>query len=539
MNKLRVAAYCRVSTNMEDQLHSLDAQRKYFADYIISHDDYTLIEVYYDEGITGTSVKKRDGFNRMIADCEDGKIDLILTKEVSRFARNTVDTLCYTRRLSELNVGVIFTNDGIDTRDKDGELRLSIMASIAQEESHKISERTKWGMRRKMEDGVVLGTGRVYGYTLSPDGKMVIVEDEAEVVRSIFSYYLYDGMGGSKIAQELNRKGIPTLKGRLWGQQTIIRMLRNEKYVGDLTQWKVCCTNYLTKKTETNRGNHPDMPLITIKNHHEPIVTREVWEGVQREIERRGKATREGRKHSNTYWHSGKVFCALCGKPYNIVGIKKLNSRGLRCSNRATFGKVVQIDSNGDSVGCPNNSINIHVLEACMKQVVESIQASREEITASLLEDIKSSQGAAPQKNVDSLKAEIEKLESKKTKAIDLVIEGLIGKEDLKKQTDFYDSEIAKITAEISDSIDINARNNKQIKSIREFIEKVNATENIDSGNTDIYGELTEKIVVNNDNSVDIFLNCVPFAFHVSYHVEKYTRIGKYDIFIDSCEVVA
>lgn len=221
------------------------------------------------------------------------------------------------------------------------------------------------------------------------------------------------------------------------------------------------------------------------------------------------------------------------------MGIKKLNSRGLRCSNRAIFGKVVQIDSNGDSVGCPNNSINIHVLEACMKQVVESIQASREGITASLLEDIKSSQTAASQKNVDSLKAEIEKLENKKTRAIDLMIEGLIGKDDLKKQTEFYDSEIAKITAEISDSIDINVRNNKQIKSIREFIEKVNATENIDSGNTDIYGELTEKIIVNNDNSVDIFLNCVPFAFHVSYHVEKYTRIGKYDIFIDSCEVVA
>lgn len=535
MNKIKVAAYCRVSTNMEDQLHSLEAQRKYFADYIISHENYTLIEVYYDEGITGTSVKKRDGFNRMIADCEDGKIDLILTKEVSRFARNTVDTLCYTRRLSELNVGVIFTNDGIDTRDKDGEL----MASIAQEESHKISERTKWGMRRKMEDGVVIGTGRVYGYTLTSDGKMVVVEDEAEVVRSIFNHYLYDGMGSSKIAQELNSNGIPTLKGKLWGPQTILRMLRNEKYVGDLTQWKVCCTNYLTKKTETNKGNHPDMPLITIKNHHDPIISREVWDGVQSEIEKRGKATREGKKYSNTHWHSGKTFCGVCGKPFYIVGLRKLNSRGLRCSNRAKFGKVIQFDSNGDSVGCPNDSINEHVLEACMKLVVESVQASREEITTALIEDIRSSQAAAPKKNIDDLKTEIEKLESKKTKAIDLMLEGLIGKDDLKKQTEFYDKEIEKITAEISDSIDINARNSKQIKAIQAFIDKVNATENIDSGNTDIYSELTDKIIINNDRSVDIFLNCVPFAFHVIYHVEKYTRIGKYDIFIDSCEVVA
>ena len=148
-SKTRVAAYCRVSTDMEDQLHSLSAQIKYFTEYISNHEDYELTEVYYDEGITGTSTRKRDGFNRMIADCENGKIDLILTKEVSRFARNTVDTLNYTRKLSDLKIGVIFMNDGIDTRDKDGELRLTIMASIAHEESRKVSERVKWGSGEK------------------------------------------------------------------------------------------------------------------------------------------------------------------------------------------------------------------------------------------------------------------------------------------------------------------------------------------------------------------------------------------------------
>lgn len=146
----KVAAYCRVSTNMEDQLNSLSTQIKYFTEYISEHENWELVEVYYDEGITGTSVKKREGFNRMIADCEKGKIDTILTKEVSRFARNTVDTLNYTRQLSQLGVNIIFMNDGIDTSDKDRELRLTIMASIAQEESRKISERVKWGIRRKM-----------------------------------------------------------------------------------------------------------------------------------------------------------------------------------------------------------------------------------------------------------------------------------------------------------------------------------------------------------------------------------------------------
>ncbi len=154
MNK-NVAAYCRVSTDSSDQLHSLSSQMRYFDEFIRQHEGWNLIEVYYDEGITGTSVKKRENFSRMISDAESGGIDLILTKEVSRFARNTVDTLTYTRKLTAINVGVIFTNDGIDTRDKDSELRLTIMASIAQEESRKTSERVKWGVRRKIESGQV------------------------------------------------------------------------------------------------------------------------------------------------------------------------------------------------------------------------------------------------------------------------------------------------------------------------------------------------------------------------------------------------
>lgn len=156
-NKKRVAAYARVSTDFTDQLHSLSTQRAFFNEYISAHDEWELVDIYYDEGITGTSTKKRDGFNKMIADCEKGKIDTILTKEVSRFARNTVDTLSYTRHLKDLKINVIFMNDGIDTNDKDGELRLTLMASIAQEESRKTSERVKWGIRRQMEKGYVYG----------------------------------------------------------------------------------------------------------------------------------------------------------------------------------------------------------------------------------------------------------------------------------------------------------------------------------------------------------------------------------------------
>ena len=184
MKELRVAAYCRVSTEHEDQANSLVSQRRYFTEYIRSHTDWELVDIYYDEGISGTQTAKREGFKRMIQDAMAGNMDLILTKEVSRFARNTVDTLYYTRKLKEYKIGVIFTIDNIDTREQDGELRLTIMASIAQEESRKTSERVKWGQKRRMEQGVVFGR-ELLGYGVK-DGKLYINEEEARIVRAIF-----------------------------------------------------------------------------------------------------------------------------------------------------------------------------------------------------------------------------------------------------------------------------------------------------------------------------------------------------------------
>ena len=282
-NKMRVAAYARVSTDQEDQLHSLSAQISYFTDYINNNDNWELVEVYYDEGITGTSVKHREQFNRMIEDCENKKIDLILTKEVSRFARNTIDTLTYTRRLSELGIGVIFMNDGIDTRDKDGELRLSIMSSIAQEESRKISERVKWGVKRRMEKGDVIGCSRILGYKLI-DGQLQIVPEEVELVKHIYHQYLYEGKGGSTIAADLNNEGKLTVNGRFWCAQTIFRLLKSEKYCGDLVQYKRYTENYLTKKIKYNHGEEP---MYIIKDHHEAIISRDLCNSVQDELNRR------------------------------------------------------------------------------------------------------------------------------------------------------------------------------------------------------------------------------------------------------------
>ena len=234
--KQRVCAYARVSTDKDDQANSYESQVRFFTEFIQQHKGWKFSGIYADEGISGTSTKKRVNFNRMIADADNGLIDLILTKEVSRFARNTVDTLQITRNLKKKDVYVIFVNDNINTADNDGELRLSLMATIAQDESRKTSERVKWGQKRRMEQGVVFGRDML-GYSVNK-GKLYLKEDEAEIVRLIFHKFTNEGKGTHIIARELREAGIRPMRVKEWSNTVILRILRNEKYVGDLCQKK-------------------------------------------------------------------------------------------------------------------------------------------------------------------------------------------------------------------------------------------------------------------------------------------------------------
>ena len=251
---LRVAAYCRVSTSQEDQRNSLENQRRYFSEYISRQPDWELVEVYADEGLSGTS-SDRPAFRRMLAAAAEEKIDLILTKEVSRFARNTVDTLAYTRLLRRQGVGIVFIGDHIDTRQNDGEFRLTIMASVAQEESRKISERVKWGQQRSMERGVVFGCDNIYGFSLQ-GGELTVKPEQAAVVREVYRRFLMDGKGTYIIARELTAEGIPppSGKGKSWSSTMVLRLLRGEKYCGDLLQCKSCTPDFLDHRKV--RGSH-------------------------------------------------------------------------------------------------------------------------------------------------------------------------------------------------------------------------------------------------------------------------------------------
>ena len=318
---LRVAAYARVSTGKDAMLHSLAAQVSYYSDLIQRNPEYEYAGVYADEGLSGTR-ESRPEFQRMLKDCRDGKIDRILCKSISRFARNTVTLLSVVRELKALGVSIYFEEQNIDTMSGEGELMLTVLASFAQEESRSVSENCKWRVRKKFEQGIPTGFG-MYGYEVR-NGSFTIVPEEAEVVRRIFRMYL-DGMGSVRIMKTLIAEGLPAPEGGLWNASVIMMMLRNEKYVGDLLLQKFFTNNHVEKKQCFNRG---ELPQYFVAEDHEPIIDRKTYDAVQAEIARRAALpTVAGKKAADeaeddvddlmpTMALNDRIHCGICGKKY-------------------------------------------------------------------------------------------------------------------------------------------------------------------------------------------------------------------------------
>ncbi|MBR2734670.1 MAG: recombinase family protein [Clostridia bacterium] len=309
--KRKVAAYARVSTDSEEQLSSYEAQVDYYTRYIQSKNNWEFVEVYTDEGISATNTKRRDGFKRMIKDALDKKIDLIITKSVSRFARNTVDTLTTVRKLKEKGVEVYFEKENIYTLDSKGELLITIMSSLAQEESRSISENVTWGQRKRFADGKVnLPYKHFLGYEKGEDGVPKLVEKEAKIVRLIYRLFL-EGKSASAIAHYLTKEEIPTPGGKSeWCLSTVRSILRNEKYKGDALLQKFYTVDFLTKKKKKNEG---EIPQYYVRNSHEAIISPEVYDMVQEEIQKRKN---ERSNHSSVNCFSSKIVCGECGSYY-------------------------------------------------------------------------------------------------------------------------------------------------------------------------------------------------------------------------------
>jgi len=308
IEKRKVAAYARVSTDLEEQLTSYKAQVDYYTKYIKEREDWDFVKVYTDEGISGTSTKRREGFQQMIADALDRKINLIITKSVSRFARNTVDSLSTIRLLKEHDVEVYFQKENIFTFDSKGELMISILSSLAQEESHSISENVTCGQRKRFADGKVsLPYSSFLGYRKGADGLPEIVPEEADIVRYIYRRFIA-GLTPYKIAAELTAQGIPTPAGKeKWAGSTIKSILTNEKYKGDALLQKKFTIDFLTKKQKVNEG---EIPQYYVENSHPAIITPEEFDFVQEEFIKRVK---NGKQYSSTSVFASKIICGDCG----------------------------------------------------------------------------------------------------------------------------------------------------------------------------------------------------------------------------------
>ena len=306
--KRRVAGYARVSTDSEEQRTSYTAQVEYYTNYIKSRSDWEFVNVYTDEGISATNTRHRDGFNAMIADALAGRIDLIVTKSVSRFARNTVDSLTTVRKLKEKGVEVYFEKENIYTLDSKGELFITIMSSLAQEESRSISENVTWGQRKRMADGkVTMPYGRFLGYRKGEDGLPEIVPEEAEVVRMIYKSFM-EGMTPGMIVKMLMEQGVPAPGGGVkWYTHTIKSILTNEKYKGAALLQKKFTVDFLTKKQKVNEG---EVPQYFIEDSHPPIIEPQEFELVQAEIARRKEI---GKVYSSSNIFSTKLVCSCCG----------------------------------------------------------------------------------------------------------------------------------------------------------------------------------------------------------------------------------
>lgn len=455
---IRVASYCRVSTDKEDQVNSFQSQQAFFREYIRREPDWELYEVYADEGITGTSTKKRTQFNRMIRDAHAGKFQWIITKEISRFSRNILDTIRFTRELKAIGVGVLFLTENINTLQPESEMLMTFMGTIAQEESRRTSIRVKWGQTRQMERGVVFGHSML-GYDLK-DGRLTINPEGAELVKLIFQKYTLEKKGTSQICKELQNAGHHTTTGNSsWNPGYILKILKNEKYVGDLIQKKSITPDYLS---HAKKRNHGEEALVILQDHHEPIISRDLWELTQLELGKRSTHSEERSGHSNRYGFSGKIKCGECGASF-VARRKQLKSgeyiRRWCCYTAVSHGR-----------GSCNVGKQLRDEDAweMLKTVMQSLEFDREaviqQVTGLAMQELQGEEGM--RLSPEQLERRMHGLQKKKVTMMDAFCSGDITKAEMHTLKDRYDREMEELQARM------DAANAYQNTNLEERIRK-------------------------------------------------------------------
>ena len=436
--KLSVVFYARVSTEKDEQLNSLENQKAYYKEFIHSNPNWHFAGGYVDEGITGTSVAKREQFLRMIEDAKNGCFDLIVTKEISRFARNTLDSIGYTRELLRHGVGVFFQNDNINTFDKDAELRLTIMSSIAQDEVRKLSERTRFGFKRAQEHGVLLGQDNLYGYR-KRDGRLEIIESEASVVQEVFRRYVERECGLRAIANDLERRGICGRSGKPLTYSSLYGMIRNPKYKGFYAGRRYGTRDYRDGRTyrmaEENWIVHPDSKIPVIV---EPCV----WDAANRLLAQRGQTMKtHAQSCQNRYAYSGKIICAKHGTTFHRH-IYRSKARG-----EVETWNCKLYRQKGKENGCNSPTIYSDELDIVLQRIFGNIAADKSLLIQEYLENLHECEREKNnEQELMKLEQTLHGLEAKKEKLLELTLNGLLDNQEFKRRNDRYNEEMLKIT---------------------------------------------------------------------------------------------
>mgnify|MGYP002763435921 FL=1 len=506
--KLRVTDYARVSTDHLEQKKSLQNQVEHFEQYIKENPNWTYVKGYVDDGITGTSDVKRDNFMKMIEDARSGKFDLIVTKEISRFSRNTLDSIKYTRELLSYGVAVLFVNDNINTAMPDSELRLTIMASMAQDEIRRLSERVKFGMNRAIERGEILGNDLLYGYKKDKDtGVLNIIEEEAKVVRRIYELYAVEELTLSKIVKTLNSEGLKTCQGKKWCISTISRMIENPKYKGYYCARKSEIVDYMTKKIKYFEKD--DWVIYEDKTRIPPIIDEDLWDRANNRLISRKKAFSERKQdksiYKNRYLYSAKIYCA----EHNTV----FHRREFRKNKKDITWVCSEYLKNGKST-CDSPNIRESELDAIFKDLISKLQIDSNEVIDTLMNYYKHLEiDTGTDEEISLREKEINNLYAKKDKLLELSLQGSLSNTEFYERNNSFNEKIKVLDNELnklkSQKEKLKGTTDKT-KELAEILkQKVNSKSTIDK----IISSLLERIVVSkicndkNNMELNIFLS--------------------------------
>lgn len=487
--KLRVAAYCRVSTDSDAQTDSFDAQKAHYESWIKIHDNWEFAGLFYDFGVTGTKTEHRDGLQNLLLECRAGKIDYILTKSISRFSRNTTDCIFLVRELLDMNIPIYFEKENIDTGSMESEFVLSILSSMAQDESRSISENNKWSVRQRFENGTYQFSCVPYGYMRDDEGFMVINPEEAEIVRFIYQSVL-NGLGSEKIAKILEERQIPTRKGGKWTNSTVRDILTNEKYYGAAVFQKT-----YTNESFHRKKNYGEVDRYFVEEHHEPIISKEIFERVKEIIEQRASEKRiisGSDKYQKRYIFSGIIFCGECGDKFR----RKIHDSG----KEIAWSCRTHIQ---DKKKCSMKYIRDDMLKAAFVTMMNKLIYSRKQLLLPLYENISIQGSNESISRIHFIQNELQKLSEKKDTLRKLRAQDIIDSVVFNQEINFIDAQASEYRAEISDLFG-KTKDFSEMNKLIHFTDR----EMMTAFNEEVFCMFVSKIVIVNRNCAEFHLKC-------------------------------